>query len=101
MRSERSRVLILLGAKVGPLIAQGEYWRLLAAAFLHVNLTHLAFNMIALLTFGRMAEILYGHWRFLAIYLFSAVTGSAASYLFIPGGLSVGASGALFDASAN
>src|SRR3954454_14294648 len=44
-----------LGAKVNTLIASGEYWRLLTSAFLHLNLTHLLFNMLGLLTFGRLA----------------------------------------------
>jgi rhomboid protease GluP len=91
--------LILLGAKVGQLIDQGEYWRLLTAAFLHVNLTHLLFNCMAILTFGRLAEVIYGHSRFLAIYLVAGVGGSVASYAFTRG-LSVGASGALFGIAA-
>lgn len=93
--SENRRTLIALGAKVGPLIDHGEYWRLLSAAFLHVGWQHLGFNCAAILTFGRLGEITYGHSRFLAIYLVSAVASTTASYVFLPG-LSVGASGALF-----
>lgn len=97
-RGTRS-ALIFLGAKVGQLIDQGEYWRLLSAAFLHVNLTHLVFNCLALLTFGRLAEVVYGHSRYLAIYLVAGIAGTTASYAFTRG-LSVGASGALFGIAA-
>jgi rhomboid protease GluP len=93
--AESRRALLTLGAKVGPLIDQGQYWRLLTAAFLHAGLTHLGFNMAALMTFGRLGEIIYGHIRFLAIYLESAIGSTTASYAFLPD-LSVGASGALF-----
>lgn len=91
--------LIILGAKVGSLIDQGEYWRLLGAVFLHVNVTHLLFNCMAILTFGRLGEVIYGHTRFLAIYLVAGIAGTAASYAFTRG-LSVGASGALFGIAA-
>src|SRR5688572_28961916 len=90
-----SLALFELGAKFNPAIASGEYWRLLASAFLHLNLTHILFNMLGLLTFGRLAEMIFGHTRFIAIYLISALGGSLLSYLFSPY-LSVGASGAFF-----
>ncbi len=93
--SDNRRALLQLGAKIGPLIDQGQYWRLFTAAFLHIGLAHLAFNSAALLTFGRLAEVILGHTRFLTIYVLSAIASTTASYAFLPG-LSVGASGALF-----
>src|SRR5437764_12382773 len=94
--STSTRVLIAFGAKVNQLIVQGEYWRLLTAVFIHIGIMHLAFNSIALLSFGRLAELIYGHWRFLAIYLISGIAGATFSALFNPRGLSAGASGAIF-----
>ncbi|NTU64881.1 MAG: hypothetical protein HGB05_16140, partial [Chloroflexi bacterium] len=41
--SESPRVLISLGANVGPLVTTGEYWRLFTANFLHIGLMHIAF----------------------------------------------------------
>ena len=93
--STNPRVLVQFGAKVNQLIAQGEYWRLIAPMFLHIGLMHLVFNSIALLSFGRLAEMIYGHARFAAIYLVSGFSGVVFSYLMTRG-LSAGASGAIF-----
>jgi len=93
--STNQRTLIAFGAKFNPLIDQGEYWRLLAPVFLHIGVQHLVFNGFAILTFGRLAEIVYGHGRFLAVYLVSGITGATFSYL-LSRGVSAGASGAIF-----
>lgn len=93
--STSTRTLIAFGAKVNPLIANGEYWRLLTACFLHVGLTHLLFNSIGLLSFGRLTEMVFGHARFVAIYAVAGITGSVLSYLLSPS-TGAGASGALF-----
>lgn len=78
-------------------IAQGEWYRLITAAFLHIQLAHLALNMVALWLFGPQLEAVLGRWRFLTLYLLSALGGSVASYLFNPPTQqSVGASGAIF-----
>lgn len=60
----------------------GEWWRVLTAAFLHVGPVHLAFNMVALLIFGSELERSLGRWRFLGLYLVSALGGAAAIQLF-------------------
>jgi membrane associated rhomboid family serine protease len=75
----------------------GQYERLITSAFLHVSLAHIAFNMIALYLVGPHLERLLGLWRFTAVYLLSALGGSAAVYLFDSKYISVvGASGAIF-----
>jgi rhomboid protease GluP len=93
--SQSSRVLIQLGANVGPLVTTGEYWRLFTANFLHIGLLHIAFNMYALYIVGTEVEMFYGPWRFLVIYMLSALAGSIASYAFTYG-ISAGASTAIF-----
>ena len=67
-----------------PLLVQvaGEDWRLITSAFLHIGLTHLALNMLALLLFGSELERSLGRWRYLALYLLSALGGSVAIQLF-------------------
>jgi rhomboid protease GluP len=97
--STSTRVLIEFGAKVNPLIAAGEYWRLITPVFLHIGLMHLVFNTFALLSFGRLAEAVFGHGRFLAVYLVSGLTGCLFSYV-MSRSLSAGASGAIFGVAA-
>ena len=60
----------------------GEWWRVITAAFLHVGPVHLAMNMLALLIFGSELERQLGRWRFLALYLVSALGGAAVIQLF-------------------
>lgn len=85
----------VLGQVVG--VADGEYYRLLTAAFLHGGLLHLALNMYALYLFGPPLEAVFGRVRFVALYLASALGGSALSYAFSdPRVPSLGASGAVF-----
>jgi membrane associated rhomboid family serine protease len=45
---------------------------------------------------GRLAESVYGHWTFAAVYLISGLSASLASVIWNPFILSVGASGAIF-----
>jgi membrane associated rhomboid family serine protease len=78
-------------------VADGEYYRLLTAAFMHGGYLHIALNMYALYLFGPPLESALGRVRFLTLYLLSALGGSAASYAFnAPDGASLGASGAVF-----
>jgi membrane associated rhomboid family serine protease len=59
----------------------GEWWRVLTAAFLHIGPVHLAMNMLALLLFGSELERRLGAWRYLSLYLVSALGGAAAIQL--------------------
>src|SRR5438445_1744024 len=77
-------------------IAQGDWWRLLTAAFLHYGPIHLAFNMFALYWFGSLLEQRIGSAKFLALYLVSGLAGSAGALLWSPLIPTVGASGAIF-----
>jgi membrane associated rhomboid family serine protease len=87
-------------------IAEGQYWRLFTAMFLHAGLIHLAFNAYALWIFGSLMEEEMGRLRFLTTYLLTGLFGGAFSYAFASfttsGGqivlpaASVGASGAIF-----
>jgi membrane associated rhomboid family serine protease len=77
-------------------IEGGEYWRLLTAAFTHVQWWHIAVNMMSLWVLGRPLEMLLGRLRFSALYLVSALAGSAVAYALAPSVPVVGASGAIF-----
>jgi rhomboid protease GluP len=91
-----STQLIDWGANWGPLTFSGEWWRLLAATFLHAGILHFGLNMWALWTLGEMAESLYGNWTFAGIYLVCGIAGSLGSSLVHFGTVCVGASGAIF-----
>lgn len=78
-------------------IAEGEWYRLFTAAFLHQEVWHILFNMLGLWMLGPPLEAALGRVRFLALYLISALGGSAASYLIADANVaSLGASGAVF-----
>jgi membrane associated rhomboid family serine protease len=89
--------LIRLGASQPYLIADGQYWRLFAAIFLHQGLLHIAFNAYALWLFGQFVEGTYGSARFVLLFFLTGFFASAASYAFGPANsVGVGASGAVF-----
>jgi Uncharacterized membrane protein (homolog of Drosophila rhomboid) len=72
------RVLHRIGAlEPAAVVAQGEYWRLLTALFLHAGFLHLAFNLFALYFLGPPLERSIGAIRFLACYLISGLASSA------------------------
>jgi membrane associated rhomboid family serine protease len=54
-------------------LAQGEYWRLVTALFLHYGPAHLLVNLFALYFFGPTLEEAIGSVRFAACYLISGV----------------------------
>lgn len=57
-------------------------WQLLTYGFMHGNIGHLLFNMLALLMFGAPVEHLWGQRRFLTYYLV-CVIGAAVFQLIV------------------
>lgn len=80
-----------LGAKVPSLVANGEYWRLITANFLHGSIWHLFINLVGLMIMGRLVELFYGPVRLLILFVLASVGGAIASYLWTPN-MSLGAS---------
>ena len=93
--------LIKFGALYKPLIKSGntiyvfQLYRLLAAAFLHIGVIHLLVNSYSLYVIGSQLESFLGKFKFLFVYIVSALCGSLMSLVF-PSGISAGASGAIF-----
>lgn len=84
-------------------VAEGEWYRLITAAFLHVPLsqgtfgiTHILFNMWALWVLGPQLENVLGRLRFTVLYVLSALGGNVLLFLVDPGQPALGASGAIF-----
>jgi membrane associated rhomboid family serine protease len=77
-------------------IADGDFYRLFTAMFLHYGLLHLGLNMWALWVLGRELENQLGPGRFLLLYLLAGLGGNVAAYWLAPTGHSAGASGAVF-----
>lgn len=86
------------GANFAPATADGQWWRLFTAMFLHFGVIHLLMNMFALWDCGQLVERMYGRGRFLAIYILSGLMGNLLS-LVMQGNQTVsgGASGAVFS----
>jgi membrane associated rhomboid family serine protease len=80
----------------GPYVHQGDWWRLITAAFLHASIIHIGFNMFALYVIGTPVENYLGRIRYLGLYLVSGLAGSAGALVVTPNALTVGASGAIF-----
>jgi rhomboid protease GluP len=92
----RGLPLSLAGAKIGPYIQEGQWWRLLTAGFLHGGILHLLMNSWVLFDLGAAVEESYGTSRYLVFYFVSTITGFYASYLWHPLGNSVGSSAGIF-----
>ncbi len=83
----------------GQVLGDGEYYRLFTAMFLHSYglPVHIVFNMYALYVIGQSTNVLFGHVRFLIIYILGGLLGSVLSILLNTANTySVGASGAVF-----
>lgn len=92
-----ANVLAKFGANNILLVKNGEIYRLLTCAFLHVGLIHLVVNMYSLRVIGSSVEGLIGKGKFVFIYLISAISASLMSLVFVDSNIvSVGASGAIF-----
>ncbi|MEV6169891.1 rhomboid family intramembrane serine protease [Streptomyces sp. NPDC051954] len=88
-------------------VVDGEWYRLLTGAFLHLpptegtfGILHIVMNMASLWNLGRVVETQLGRVRYLALYLLSALGGSVLVLLLAPETPTVGASGAIFGVGA-
>jgi len=77
-------------------VAEGEWWRLITAAFLHYGPLHLGMNMLVLWIIGPALEEYLGHGRYALLYLVAGLAGSAGALVWSPNALTVGASGAIW-----
>jgi membrane associated rhomboid family serine protease len=82
---------------LGVFVADGDWYRLVTATFLHGGIIHLLCNMAALWWLGSLVEQVLGSLRYLLLYFVSGLAGSAGALLL--SGFdepTVGASGAVY-----
>lgn len=65
-----------------PDLLGGQFWRLLSHQFIHGNLLHLLFNMMALWFAGTAVEQAIGTRRYLTIYFIAGIVGGLAQMAF-------------------
>lgn len=89
-----TRTLVDMGAMYAPLIQSPvDLYRFITPMFLHMDLMHLGFNMVALFSVGEVLERVLGKGNYLALYFIAGITGNAVSYAadVALGGVSVSA----------
>lgn len=90
-----SQVLVEMGAMYPPLVqSAGDLYRFITPMFLHLDLMHLAFNMVALYSVGALLEQVLGKANFIALYFIGGITGNVVSYLagvYVEGGMAISA----------
>lgn len=84
--------------RIDAVLIEKDYKRIITSGFLHVNWTHLVFNMIALFFFSGSVESYLGPFKFLLMYAAGLAGGNLLSlfiHRFSADYSSVGASGAI------
>lgn len=72
-----------------------SFYQFITSLFMHGNLGHLFFNMLALISFGPDVENQLGERKFLLFYMIMGIFAAIIQMLFVKGAL-IGASGAIF-----
>lgn len=83
-----------------PAVRNGENIRFLSSGFLHVDMSHLIFNMLTLYFFAPVVTRMLGDIKFLVIYFAGLVIGNLMAFQFNrnnPHYNAVGASGAVMS----
>lgn len=73
-----------------------EWFRLVTSGFIHFGVFHILMNMLLLYQLGMMLERAIGSARFTLLYVASLLAGALGVLVVDSGGLSGGASGAVF-----
>ncbi|KAH0795345.1 Clan S-, family S54, Rhomboid-like serine peptidase [Histomonas meleagridis] len=87
--------MIQMGAKYGPLIMDGEIWRLITAIFVQNGIIYFVVTVV-LVFFTRKIERDTGFWRAFVLFIISGTYGYIASCLFVSTSVSCGATGVMF-----
>jgi membrane associated rhomboid family serine protease len=92
-----TQTLIDWGGNFAPRTTNGEWWRLIAAMFVHGGVFHLAATMAGLLPLGLIMERAVGRITFATMYLSAGLLAGVVSlWTTSPTSVTFGASGAVF-----
>jgi rhomboid protease GluP len=81
MLAPSNQSLLLLGATgTIPIDQFHRWWTLLSANYLHGNLLHIFFNMMAFRQLGHLTLQLYGLYRTIVLYTLTGIGGFVVSY---------------------
>lgn len=90
-------VLLKFGGLGSDALATGEVWRIITAAFVHVNLIHLAFNCWCVFSLGRAVESFYGTRRMFISYVACTMAANIAAVVMSSApAIHIGTLGGLF-----
>jgi rhomboid protease GluP len=78
-----------------PLIRQGQYWRLITGATMHLAVYHIFFNGMALFNLGSAIEFLSNRAHLAIVFFFAGAGGAILSLFLLPNISAVGASGGI------
>ena len=92
----KSDTLIKLGANDPSKIRNGEVWRLITAAVLHLNLLHFLGNFVSTIILLSRIQYTFGTPKSILIYVVSAIGGNIFSAVCEPTTVKVGASTSLY-----
>ena len=91
-----SDTLLRWGASVGPLTANGQWWRLITATFVHPGVISLIVDLIAFTQVALLVERMFGQVALAVIYVAAAAFSGAICLWSQPLAITSGASGAVF-----
>ena len=93
--SQRSALLLNIGAIDGATLRQGEIWRLVSSQFLHVHFLHMLFNLLSIYVLSNSIEHEVGKLALVLSYFVGGTVGQYFGVFFRPDLVSSGASQAL------
>lgn len=74
---------VWLGSTLSFLVLEAnQYWRWMTACFLHSGVIHLAFNVMALMNIGPLAEMIWGKRRYWTLFIATGLGGSVVSFVW-------------------
>ena len=80
----------------GSIIPADQWYRLVTAGFIHFGVLHIAMNMFLLYQLGGLLERALGPVKLILLYAAGLLAGSLGALLIDTGGITGGASGAVF-----